>query len=274
MDVLQAVILGAVQGLTEFIPISSSAHLIVVPWILKWKQFGLAFDVALHLGTLIALVAYFWRDWCGLLRDYVSTTRLGRAVGMKPAPGMMLIWPIVIASVPAALAGKFLEGVIVTQIRTSFLLVGMITIILGILLMAADKLGAKRRPAEGVTLRDWLIIGVAQALAIIPGVSRSGITITAGLACGLKRDAAARFSFLLGAPIIFGAALYELPRALKVGLPVSELAPFGAGIAASALVGYVCIGFLMSYLRTRSTGLFVGYRVVFGAVVILLSLIR
>lgn len=274
MDVLQAVVLGAVQGLTEFIPISSSAHLLVVPWVVGWDQFGLAFDVALHLGTLIALVAYFWRDWYGLLRDYAGTTRLGKAVGMKPAPGMMLLWPILIASVPAALAGKFLEEIVVTQFRTSFLLVGIITVALGVLLMVADKLGTKRRPAEAVTLADWLIIGLAQALAIIPGVSRSGITITAGLACGLRRDAAARFSFLLGAPIIFGAALYELPKALRAGLSAAELLPFGAGIAASAVVGYLCIGFLMSYLRTRSTGLFVGYRVVFGSAIILLSLIR
>ena len=270
MDTIQAIILGAVQGLTEFIPISSSAHLIVVPWLFHWKPFGLAFDVALHLGTLFALVAYFWRDWYGLLRDSVTRARLRPSHDRKT----MLLWPIIIASIPAAVAGKFLEHRIEDQVRSNFLLVGVVTIGLGMLLFAADRLGAKRRPAETVTLRDWLIIGVAQALAIVPGVSRSGITITAGLVCGLRRDAAARFSFLLGAPIILAAAVYELPDALKSVLTGGEWLQFTAGIAASAVVGYICIGFLMSYLRRRSTDLFVGYRVVFGLGVILLSLLR
>lgn len=270
MDTIQAIILGAIQGLTEFIPISSSAHLIVIPWLFNWKPFGLTFDVALHLGTLFALVAYFWRDWYGLIRDSVGRARLRPSHDRKT----MLLWPIVIASIPAALAGKSLEQTIEDQVRSNFLLVGIVTISLGILLLAADRLGAKRRPAEAVTLRDWLIIGFAQALAIVPGVSRSGITITAGLACGLQRDAAARFSFLLGAPIILGAAVYELPDALESVLAGGEWLPFTVGIVVSAVVGYLCIGFLMSYLRKRSTDLFVGYRVVFGLGVILLSLLR
>lgn len=275
MDIWQAIILGAVQGLTEFIPISSSAHLIAIPWAFHWKPFGLAFDVALHLGTLIALVAYFWRDWYELIRDMVGATRLGAALGLKAAAsGNMLLWPILIASVPAAVAGKYLEGGILDTVRANFVLVGTVTIVLGLLLLVADRFGAKRRPTESVTLRDWLIIGLAQALAIIPGVSRSGITITAGLACGLQRDAAARFSFLLGAPIILGAAVYELSNALESGLIASELAPFAVGILTSAVVGYLCIGFLMSYLRNRSTGLFVAYRVVFGGAMIFVSLLR
>ncbi len=263
MDTIQAIILGAIQGLTEFIPISSSAHLIVIPWLFKWKPFGLTFDVALHLGTLFALLAYFWRDWYGLLSGAFTRSNKKR----------MLLWPIIIASIPAAVAGYFLEHTIEDQVRSSFLLVGIVTISLGILLFVADRLGAKRRVAESVTLADWLIIGVAQALAIVPGVSRSGITITAGLACGLQRDAAARFSFLLGAPIILGAAVHELPDALRSALG-GEMLPFIAGIATSAVVGYLCIGFLMSYLRERSTDLFVGYRVVFGLGIILLSLLR
>jgi undecaprenyl-diphosphatase len=270
VDTLQAIILGAIQGLTEFIPISSSAHLIVVPWLFDWKPFGLTFDVALHLGTLAALLAYFWRDWYGLLRDSVTRARLGPSHDHKT----MLLWPIIIASIPAAIAGKFLEKTIESQVRSSFLLIGVITIGFGVLLLVADRLGAKSRSAEGVTLRDWLIIGVAQALAIIPGVSRSGVTITAGLVCGLQRDAAASFSFLLGAPIILAAAVYELPDALKSVLAGGEVLPFVAGILTSAVVGYLCIGFLMSYLRKRSTDLFVGYRVVFGLGVILLSLLR
>lgn len=268
MDTIQAIILGAVQGLTEFIPISSSAHLIVIPWLFEWKPFGLTFDVALHLGTLFALLAYFWRDWYGLVTGR-ARLRPSHASGAT----RMLLWPIVIANIPAALAGKFLERAIEDQVRSNFLLVGIVTISLGMLLLAADRLGAKRRPAEAVTLRDWLIIGVAQALAIIPGVSRSGITITAGLACGLQRDAAARFSFLLGAPIILGAAVYELPDALRLAVG-GEMLPFIVGIVTSAVVGYLCIGFLMSYLRRRSTNLFVGYRVLFGLGVILLSLLR
>jgi undecaprenyl-diphosphatase len=270
VDTIQAIILGAIQGLTEFIPISSSAHLIVIPWLFGWKPFGLAFDVALHLGTLLALIAYFWRDWYGLLRDSVGRGKL-RA---SPDHKTMLLWPIIIANIPAALAGKFFEHTIEDQVRSNFLLIGIVTISLGILLFAADRCCAKRRPAEAVTLRDWMVIGIAQALALVPGVSRSGVTITAGLACGLQRDAAAWFSFLLGAPIILGAAVYELPDALKSVLAGGEWLQFTAGIAASAVVGYLCIGFLMSYLRKRSTGLFVGYRLVFGLGVILLSLLR
>lgn len=267
-------ILGAIQGLTEFIPISSSAHLIVIPWLLGWESFGLTFDVALHLGTLFALVAYFGREWYGLIRDSLRNTRLGSSSDVKRTTGVMLLWPIVIASIPAALAGRFLEEIIENQVRSSFLLVALVTIGLGILLLFADRYGAKKRTAGSVTIWDWLIIGVAQALAIIPGVSRSGVTITAGLACGLQRDAAARFSFLLGAPIILGAAVYELPSLLQASLSAPELLPFAVGILSSAVVGYLCIGFLMSYLRTRSTAIFVGYRLVFGSVVVVLSLIR
>ena len=274
MDLLQAIILGAVQGLTEFIPISSSAHLIVIPWLLGWESFGLTFDVALHLGTLLALLAYFWRDWYGMIRDSLSATKLGRWLGMKRSTGTMLLWPIVIATVPAALAGKFLEETVENRVRSSFLLVAVVTIGLGIFLLLADRYGAKRRAAESVTVWDWLIIGVAQALAIIPGVSRSGVTITAGMAWGLQRDASARFSFLLGAPIILGAAVHQVPSVLRNGLGSSELLPFVVGIASSAIVGYLCIGFLMSYLRTRSAALFVVYRFVFGSMVIAFTLIR
>lgn len=264
MDIIQAVVLGAVQGLTEFIPISSSAHLIVVPWLFHWKPFGIAFDVALHLGTLAALLAYFRRDWYDILRGSFVRSPGKRA----------LLWPIILATVPGAIAGRFLEGAVESRIRSDFLLIGLVTVSLGALLFAADRLGAKRRPAEAATIVDWLLIGVAQAFAIIPGVSRSGVTITAGLACGLQRDAAARISFLLGVPIILGAVIFELPDALRLVRTGGEVIPFVAGILTSAIVGYLCIDFLMAYLRKRSTDLFVGYRLVFGVGVIVLSLLR
>lgn len=275
METLQAIILGAVQGLTEFIPISSSAHLVVVPWVFDWQTPGLVFDVALHLGTLFALLAYFWREWYDMVKAYMGTTRAAGALGLqRTAPAQtILLWPIVFACLPAGFAGMYFEHTVERSLRTP-VLIAIVTIGLGAVLLAADLLGAKRRPMHAITTRDWIVIGLAQALAIIPGVSRSGVTITAGLFCGLEREASARFSFLLGAPIIFGAAVYELSDLFSVGLPAREVLPFVLGVVTATAVGYLCIGFLMDYLRKRSVAVFVLYRVLFGGSVILMSLLR
>ena len=186
----------------------------------------------------------------------------------------MTLWPVLVACVPAGLSGMLFESTIESAVRTRPLMIGIATIALGLLLLAADRLGKRRRAMHEVRLSDWVIIGLAQALAIFPGVSRSGITITAALFCGLEREASARFSFLLGAPIILGAGLFKLKDLFEVGLPASQVMPFVLGVVTATVVGYLCIGFLLGYLRKRSMGSFVAYRMVFGGAVILLALLR
>lgn len=270
MNVLQAIVLGVLQGLTEFLPISSSAHLVIIRWAFGWECNDVAFDVALHFGTLIALVLYFWRDWFDMVGTYLRSTKTRPVVGKSMSvqnTGRFFLWPVVLACVPAGLAGALLEHQVESTFRQQPYLVGTALIALGILLYLGARLGKNSRPLDGVMARDWIIVGLAQALAIVPGVSRSGITITAGLFTGLKRDAAAQFSFLLGAPVILGAAVFELPDAVRVGLADGNMLSLVAGMAASVLVGYLCIGFLMRYLRERGVGLFVWYRVLLGLAV-------
>lgn len=272
MTAIQAIVLGALQGVTEFIPISSSAHLLIVRWFFGWENKDVAFDAVLHLGTLAALLLFFWRDWYEMIGAYVSTTRFAKSatkdIRISPSDSPMLLWPVVLACVPAGLAGVIFEDTVNEKFRNAPLLTGAVLILLGVLLFAADKAGSKSRPMHAVRMRDWVIVGFAQALALIPGVSRSGITITAGLFCGLDRESSARFSFLIGAPIIFGAGLYELKKMVSAGVSASQMLPLVIGFVVSTIVGFACIKFLIGYLRKRSVGLFVVYRVALGAVVI------
>jgi undecaprenyl-diphosphatase len=262
MTVTQAVVHGVVQGLGEFLPISSSAHLILVPWVTGWPDPGLAFDVALHMGTLAALLAYFGRDLWRVARAGLASV-VERKVGDDPE--RRLAWGIVVASVPAAVAGVFLEDYAETVFRSPRL-VATTLIGLGLLLYAVDRARPTRKSLGELTLLDQVLIGVAQACALVPGVSRSGATITAARALAANRDAAARFSFLLSAPITFGAGLLEAPDMLRAGLD----APFVAGVLTSALVGYFAIRYLLVYVRTRSYGIFVYYRVALGLVILAL----
>lgn len=279
MNLIEAIILGAVQGLTEFLPISSSAHLAVIPWVFRWKEFGLTFDVALHVGTLFALLAYFWRDWYDMICSYIGSKKLSKAeyeqkfTAEQRSHGA-LIWPIIIACIPAMIAGVLLEKTLDSTFRSHPIYIALPLMVLGILLLIADRVGKKTKPLEEITLKDCMIIGVAQALALIPGVSRSGITITTGLFCGLKRETAARFSFLLGSPIILVAAAYKLLGIVKHGLPSGEAVIFLAGIITASIVGYLCIGFLMEYLKKRSMNIFVIYRFLFAAGIILVYMLR
>jgi len=271
VNILHAIVLGAIQGIAEFLPISSSAHLVIAQNALHWQageQEKLFFDVLLHLGTLIALVAYFWRDWRDMIKANIElgkqTDRSEAELAALKAKSMPL-WPIIAASIPGALFGVLLEKKMdkVHDPR----LIGAAMIGLAILLFIADRRSVREgRSMQKVTMKDWLTVGLAQALAVVPGVSRSGITITAGLFCGLKREAAARFSFLLGAPIIFGAAVWELRKFGQIDH--SQWPAFIAGLLTSAIVGYLCIGFLMEYLKKRSMTLFVVYRILFGITII------
>lgn len=271
MSLIQAIILGAVQGLTEFIPISSSAHLIILRWLFGWSTKGLVFDVALHMGTLLALFIYFGPEWFGMVKSFLRP-RLSKAPA-NPQAQKILLWPVVFACVPAGLAGMLLEDTAESSFRDKPLLIGLTLAGLGIILYIADRFGKKSRPMHAVRMRDWLVIGLAQALAIVPGVSRSGITITAGLFCGLGREAAAKFSFLLGAPVILGAGVYELAKASSKGFERGDLLPIIVGVITSTLVGYLCIGFLIGHLKKHNSNLFVIYRVALGVGLIVFFLL-
>lgn len=263
MNVWQAIILGIVQGLTEFMPISSSAHLVIVPRLLGWEDPGLAFDVALHLGTLVAVVIYFWSDLVQLLLDWLRSIRDRNLA----APYARLAWLLLIGSVPGGVAGVLLEKAAGEAFR-DLRLIGAATIGLAVVLFIADRRGHGSRELPDLTWRDGLLIGAAQALALVPGVSRSGATITAGLFRGLKRDTAARFSFLLGTPLIAGAGLQQSLHIARTGLGGDSRAGFAAGVIASAIVGYLTIALLLRYLRRHTTLPFVVYRIVLGVFLI------
>lgn len=260
MSIGEAVILGIVQGLGEFLPISSSAHLVLVPWLMGWPYAGLTFDVALHLGTLLAVVCYFWRDWLVLLADGLRRAPTGEG---------RLFWYVVVATVPGALFGYFLEEQAETVFREP-LLIGSMLMVMGVVLYLVDSRAPKTRKLGQMGLGDSILIGVSQALAIIPGISRAGITMTAGRFLGLRREAAARFSFLLSAPIIFGAGLVQLSKIT----PSQINAPFLTGVLVSAAAGFLSIGFLLRYLTRHSFVVFVWYRLLLGAAVITIALLR
>ncbi len=265
--ILHAIILGVIQGLTEFIPVSSSAHLVVIPQLLHWRDMGLAFDVACHWGTVAALIVYFRRDWAAILGTFARREDSGSEVGER-----MLV-PIIVACVPAAVAGALLDDKI-QALRTWPLLVPAVALVLmgiGLVMLLAEKFGRKRRGIGEMNRLDYAVIGIAQALALFPGVSRSGITISAGLFRNLERAAAARFSFLLSTPIILGAGFLELTRLLLSGFPSGQAAPFVIGFLASAISGYLAIRFLMSYLTTRPLNAFVTYRFCFAVFLLLAS---
>lgn len=283
MNYLQAIILGVVQGLTEFIPISSSAHLIIVPWVFKWSDpalESLTFDVALHLGTLVALLAYFWSDWGRLIKAGIASIA-ERSVGENT--DRKLAWYLVIGTIPGGVIGLLFEHKIEelfhpsegSILPASMEWMGIIIAALGALLFVAERYARHIRKMEGLTLRDAILIGCSQALAIFPGVSRSGSTITAGLAVGLERETAARFSFLLSAPIIAGAglkSLWDIYKGIHSGaIANADLVLFPIGFVAAAISGYFCIKYLLRYLQNNSTNIFVYYRWALAVFLILYS---
>ena len=254
-----AVTLGLVQGLGEFLPISSSAHLILTPWFFGWPDPGLTFDVALHVGTLVAVVAYFWRDWVALL---------AAAPRPRSADGQ-LFWLLILGAIPGGIAGVLLDS-LAEQVLRNPLLIALTLSLMGLALLAADRWGRRDRELHDIGVVDAALIGIAQALAIVPGVSRSGITIAVARARGIERAAAARFSFLLGTPIIAGAAIFKLRHLLAT--PGALDGPFLAGVGAAAVVGALSIAFLLRYLRQAGLGIFVVYRLALAALVVIVLL--
>jgi undecaprenyl-diphosphatase len=264
VDVFEAIVLGAVQGITEFVPISSRAHLVLVPWLFGWPDPGLTFDVALHLGTLAALLIYFRKDWL-----YLATCSVRIIAGDTHDPDVRLALYLILGTIPAAIAGLLLERM-EDVLSTPTVIAGSL-IVVAILMRAGELAGMRKKDLENLRLSDALTIGFAQALAIIPGVSRSGITITAGLLRGMTREAAAQYSFLLSAPIVAGAVAKKMFDIAKDGLPPDQGLPFTIGIIVSALFGFLSIAAMMKYLQTRSTFIFINYRIVLGLLVLILG---
>jgi len=262
MSILQAIVYGIVQGLGEFLPISSTAHLILTPWLLGWDNHpGLAFDVALHLGTLAAVVIFFWKDWINLIKAGLTNP--------KSKDGR-LFWLIVVACIPGGILGLLFDDLIETAFRTP-LLIGIMLILMGIVLYLADRLCESEAGLEDMGLKRSILIGFSQALAMIPGVSRSGITMAMGRYTGMTREAAAKFTFLLSTPFIFLSGVY---KAKDIAAAEIETLPLLVAVVTAAVVGALSIKFLLEHLKRKGFGIFVIYRIILGTVVIAVALLR
>jgi undecaprenyl-diphosphatase len=274
--ILAAAVLGLIQGLTEFLPVSSSAHLILVPWLLGWKSEGLFFDVSLHIGTAIAVLAYFWSDWMALARETIHGLVEGKPFANDQR---RLAWLLVVATIPAMMVGLVFEKSVEERLRSP--LVTVVTLIgIGVLLYFADRRGNRDRTLKNLGLRDSIWIGMSQALALIPGVSRSGITISTALLRDVDRPAATRFSFLLSTPVIVGASLLEgwhFVKTLRHPVLSQEALlttrhpwiVLAVGIATAAITGFFCIRYFLRYVQTNTFFPFVVYRIALAGIVLL-----
>jgi undecaprenyl-diphosphatase len=285
LPLLEAIVLGIIQGLTEFLPISSTAHLALTPWLVtklglaNWSDPGLTFDVALHGGTLLAILVYFWRTWIQILRAafggkvvrFSETSDSQRNLTLEEERSeRRLLWYMIAATIPAGLAGALLEKRIETSFRSPLLMASML-IVVAIVMWLSERASRFQKPLSQIGFGDAMIVGLLQAFAVVPGVSRSGITIAGGLFRNLTREAAARFSFLLSTPIIAGAALLKLHHVMKEGLPPGMATPFLVGIVVSAVVGYATIAWFIRYLGAKTLTVFIVYRIVFGLLVLCLG---
>ena len=273
-SLLHAAILGMVQGLTEFLPISSSAHLIVIPKFFGWTDpfiNSAAFDVMLHMGTLLALVVYFWRDLISILKAWIVSI-VERHIGDDQE--RRLAWLLLISTIPAAMLGAAFESTFDTAFRDSIAWIGVFSLVGAAILWLADRWGKRNRGMDRLRVSDAVSIGVAQALSLFPGISRSGITIGTGLFLGLERPTAARFAFLMSVPVIAGAGLWKSRELIGGGLEGAAVGDLVVGVATSAIFGFISIAFLLSYLRRHSLGIFIAYRVVFAIVIFAFVLSR
>ncbi len=266
-SILQAIVLGITQGVTEFAPVSSSGHLILVPWLFGWTildnaQLNKTFDVALHVGTLIGAVVYLRHD---VVKYLAAWFRSVRRHSIQTADER-LAWALVIGTIPGAVLGAAFEGVIEDRLGQPWLIAVMF-VAFGVVMVVVDRVAPALRRMQDVTVRDGLILGLAQAVALQPGVSRSGVTITAGRAVGMERETAARFSFLLAIPVIAGAGLLKGADLARTGIPPGMAWPFFWGTVAAALSGFAVIAFLLSYLRSHSLMIFLVYRIAVAVLV-------
>lgn len=266
MNILQAALLGIIQGLAEMLPISSSAHLVLFPWLFRFPDPGLAFDVALHVGTLVAIVGYFWREWLDIAVSLIKLVKERKVTSQS----QKLAGLLVIASVPGAIFGILLDKYAESAFRSP-LLIASTMVIFGIVLWYADHHDREKRTIDDAKVRDAATLGLAQALAIVPGISRSGITMTTGLFSGFKREDAARFSFLMSAPIIAGAALVKL-KDIQGGM--LAMPTFWVAFVATVLSSLFAIGFLLRFVRKHRFNVFVYYRFALAAVVLIVYLVR
>jgi undecaprenyl-diphosphatase len=271
MDLLRAAILGIVQGLTEFIPVSSSGHLILVPALFGWEDQGLAFDVGLHLGTLVALLAYFWRDWFNMFSSTLGDLRSVGPAWRRYRYETRLLFALALGSIPIAVLGLLVGDWIEENVRQAWV-VAIGLAVAGTVMWLVDRWGRHSRTGGEFGVRDALLVGCAQCLALVPGVSRSGSTITAGIALDFRRDAAARFAFLLGTPAIVGAALFKAADLGKEWR--AEFDVLAVGFIASAITGFAVIHVLLRFLRTRSLTTFVMYRYAVAALTLIIAGIR
>ena len=273
MPLLHAIILGIIQGLTEFLPVSSSAHLALIPWLLGWNDQGLTFDIALHVGTVVAVIVYFFRDWVQVIGQ-----GFGLKIGSDPSirRNPRLLWLLVLGSIPAGIAGLLVKDLAENVWRNNQYLIGSMLILVGLFMWWADRQGSRGKDLGNVSAMDSLTIGAAQALALVPGVSRSGITICVGLLRNLDRATAARFSFLLATPAIAGAAAKDAWDLMRhgggiAGIPPDMRTALMVGVVVSAISGALTIQFFLNYLRRRPLTFFVWYRLIFGIIVIALA---
>ena len=263
IEILQSILLGIVQGVGEFLPISSSAHLVLVPYLLDFPEHSLAFDVALHFGTLIAVLMVFWKEWLILVKGVFN-----KVVNKKNSFENKMFWYLVIATIPGALIGKLLEDYVENIFRKLPLLIAIALAVMGILIYLGDKWAERhyKNPTEykKLSLKQTFLIGLSQALAIFPGFSRSGTTILTGRLLGVSREACAKFSFMLSAPIIFGATILKFPELIE-HFSTNLL----VGIITAAIFGIISIKFLLNYIKKNDFAIFAYYRLIFAFVVIL-----
>lgn len=263
MSVFQSIILGIIQGIGEFLPISSSAHLIIVPYLFNWSEHSLAFDVALHFGTLMAVLFVYFKDWWNLFKGAFN-----KVVHKKNSFNNKMFWFLVLATIPGALIGKLFEEPIENVLRSNYLVIAIALGVMGILIYLGDRWAAKKykdkeTDFEHLSLKQTFIIGLSQALAVIPGFSRSGTTILTARLMGVSRSAAAKFTFLLSVPIIFGATVLKLPDMITGFSP-----DLIVGILVSAVVGVISIKFLLRYIKKHDFAIFAYYRVIIAIIVL------
>ncbi len=266
MSAIQALVLGVLQGLTEFLPVSSSGHLVIIPWLLGWPAASLTFDTMVHWGTLLAVLIYFWHD----VVYYIRAAVLSLVQRTLEVPGARAAWAIAIGTIPGALAGALLQKQFEALFHSPHAAAGFL-LVTALILVASELVGQRIRSIDHITLLDGLIIGIGQAIAITPGISRSGTTIATGLTRGLTRESAARFSFLLGIPIIFGAGLLQLKHLSGGSATVEPTTMLLIGFVAAAASGFLAIHSLLRYLKRHSLYVFALYCALFGLAVLLFT---